>query len=77
MRVLISADAEGVLEAHISHHCDLPDADGRLRSDLPRVATRESWTRLFASVADDVSWLVRERSGQGLSDYGRWRPETD
>lgn len=69
--------SEGVLETHISHHFDLPDADGTLRSDIPRVAKREVWTRLFDSVAEDVSWLVRERSGQHISEYRQWRPETD
>ena len=68
---------KGVLEAHISYRFDLPDADGNRRSNYPHVATRESWTRLYDSVAEDVSWLVRERSGQPISAYRRWRPETD
>jgi hypothetical protein len=68
---------EGVLEVDISHHFELPDAEGQLRGERPPVATREIWTRLFDAVAEDISWLVRERSGSSLRDYWRWRPETD
>ena len=76
--LLDPSDAEGVLEAHIRYRYDLPDADGKLEhSDIPRVAQRESWTRLYESVTEDISWLIRERSGQHLREYGRGRPETD
>jgi hypothetical protein len=76
--VIDPSDAEGVLEAHVSYRFDLPDADGAQRHDLPpSLAKHEMWTRLYASVVEDVSWLVRERSGQHIRDYKGWWPETD
>ena len=69
--------AEGVLKAHISHFFDLPAAEGRTRGDIPCVATRESWTRLYDSVAEDVAWLVRERNGSRIRECPGWWPETD
>ena len=73
-----STENEGVLEAHVSHTYDLPDANGRPRhDDLPNVAKRELWTRLYDELAEDVSWLVKERSAQHVREFGSWRPETD
>ena len=69
---------EGVLEAHVSHLFDLPDANGQPRHDgPPNVAEREMWTRLYNSVAEDVSWLVRERTGQHLREHEQWDPQVD
>jgi hypothetical protein len=71
------SENEGVLEAHVSPCFDLPDASGWPRHDgPPQVATREAWTRLYHELAEDVSWLVRERSGQHLGEHDRWIPET-
>ena len=75
--IFVAVALEGVLETHVSHRFDLPDADGNLRSDIPRVASREVWTRLYDSVAENVSWMVRERSGQHIREYRQWRPGTD
>jgi hypothetical protein len=71
------SDAEGVLEVDISHHFELPDAEGHLRGDCPPVATHVTWTRLYDSLAENVSWLVRERSGTTIRDYPWGRPATD
>jgi hypothetical protein len=35
------------------------------------------WTRLYDELAEDVSWLVRERNGQHLRGHDRWTPATD
>ncbi len=72
-----TTDNEGVLEAHVSHRFDL-DANGQPRHDDPsNVAKRDSWTRVYDQLAENVSWLVRERSGRHIRGYGHWLPETD
>ena len=78
MAWLLDPGNEAVLEAEIAHRFDFAGV-GTSRDDIPyrRVASQELWTRLFDSVADGVSWLVRERRGRSLSDYPQWRPETD
>ena len=78
MAWLIAPGNDDVLESYVSHDYDLT-ADGALRSNRRGlgVQPRDVWSRLDTQVADDVSWLVRERNGQPLSEYQQWRPETD
>ena len=75
---LIDPGNEDVLESYVSHDFDLT-ADGALRSDRQGlgIQPRGLWSRLYASVADDVSWLVRERSGRPLSAHRQWTPQTN
>jgi hypothetical protein len=68
---------EGVLEVDITHRFDLTGEYGEPRSDLPPAVRREMWTRLYDAVAEDVSWLVRERYGTGIREHQSWSPETD
>jgi hypothetical protein len=75
--IVDAGDAEGAIEAHVSHRHDLPATtfEGlRPVEDAP-LAELMPWSRSFAALAESVSWLVRERTGQHLREYVQARPD--